>query len=134
MKPLIIAGVACFAVSVFVQTPASVSADLDTLVNAERAARRYWNVDGLAEIYAGCFFLLVPLLNFIWQHASIAPAWLAPDWLAPAACLARAARPDRSTAPGRLKLDALTRVYLAAPYAGRVAEHPRAELLRLSAQ
>jgi hypothetical protein len=49
----------------------------DPLVNAERAARRYWNVDGLAEVYTGCFFLLVPLLNFIWQHASIAPTWLA---------------------------------------------------------
>jgi len=40
----------------------------DPLVNAERTARRYWNVDGLAEIYAGCFFLLAPLLNFVWQH------------------------------------------------------------------
>jgi hypothetical protein len=49
----------------------------DPLVSAERTARRYWNVDGLAEIYAGCFFLLVPLLNFLWQHTSIAPAWRA---------------------------------------------------------
>ena len=54
----------------------------DPLVNAERAARRYWNVDGLAEIYTGCFFLLVPLLNFLGQHASIAPIWLALGGLA----------------------------------------------------
>ena len=47
----------------------------DPLVNAERTARRYWNVDGLAEIYAGCFLLMV--LNFLWQHTSIAPAWRA---------------------------------------------------------
>jgi hypothetical protein len=47
----------------------------DPLVNAERTARRYWNVDGLAEIYAGVFFLLVPLLNLFWQRTSIGPAW-----------------------------------------------------------
>ena len=58
----------------------------DPLVNAERAARRYCNVDGLAQIYVGCFFLLVPLLNFIWQHASIAPAWLALGGLAALTC------------------------------------------------
>jgi hypothetical protein len=58
----------------------------DPLVNAERVARRYWNVDGLTEIYAGCFFLLVPLLNFLWQHASIAPAWLALGGLAALTC------------------------------------------------
>jgi hypothetical protein len=49
----------------------------DPLVNAERAARRYWNVDGLAEIYAGCFFLLVPLASFSLRRVSIAPVWLA---------------------------------------------------------
>ena len=54
----------------------------DPLVNAERTARRYWNVDGLAEIYTGCFFLLVPLLNFLGQHASIAAGWLALGGLA----------------------------------------------------
>jgi hypothetical protein len=58
----------------------------DPLVSAERAARRYWNVDGLAEIYTGCFFLLVPLLNFLWQHASIAPVWLALGGLVAMTC------------------------------------------------
>lgn len=58
----------------------------DPLLNAERTARRYWNVDGLPEIYTGCFFLLAPLLNFLWQRASIAPAWLALSGLAALAC------------------------------------------------
>jgi hypothetical protein len=59
----------------------------DPLVNAERTARRYWNVDGLAEIYAGCFFLLVPLLNFLWQQTSIAPVWLALGGIGALTCI-----------------------------------------------
>jgi hypothetical protein len=44
-------------------------------------------VDGLPEIYAGCFFLLAPLLNFLWQRrAPIAPAWLAIGGLAALTC------------------------------------------------
>jgi hypothetical protein len=58
----------------------------DPLVNAERTARRYWNVDGLPEIYTGCFFLLVPLLNYLAQRAPIAPARLAMGGLAALTC------------------------------------------------
>ena len=64
----------------------------DPLVNAERTARRYWNVDGLAEIYAGCFFLLVPLLNFVWQHTSIAPVWLALGGIVALTCIVTLSR------------------------------------------
>jgi len=64
----------------------------DPLVNAERTARRYWNVDGLAEIYAGCFFLLVPLLNLVWQHTSIAPVWLALGGIVALTCIVALSR------------------------------------------
>ena len=64
----------------------------DPLVNAERTARGYWNVDGLAEIYAGCFFLLAPLLNFVWQHTSIAPVWLALGGIVALTCIVALSR------------------------------------------
>ena len=55
MKPLIIAGVACFAVSVFVQKPASVAADLDTLVNAERAFAKTATEKGIRDSFLDYF-------------------------------------------------------------------------------
>jgi hypothetical protein len=73
----------------------------DPPVTAERAARRYWNVDGLAEIYTGCFFLLVPLLNLLWQ-SSIRPVWLALSGLAMLMAAVAASRPILITIRGRL--------------------------------
>ena len=55
MKPLIIAGVACFAVSMFVQKPASVTADLDTLVNAERAFAKTATEKGIRDSFLDYF-------------------------------------------------------------------------------
>jgi hypothetical protein len=47
----------------------------DPLVAAQRAAERYWNVDGIAEIYVGCLFLLVPVLTFCSEHLPYGPLW-----------------------------------------------------------
>src|SRR5712692_8096553 len=74
----------------------------DPLVTAERAARRYWNVDGLAEIYTGCFFLLVPLLNLLWQSAGIQPLWLALGGVALSVASVAVSRPIIVAIRGRL--------------------------------
>ena len=47
----------------------------DPLARAQRSASRYWNVDGLAEMYAGFVFLLVPFLNFWSRRLPISPVW-----------------------------------------------------------
>lgn len=47
----------------------------DPLVDAQRAAGRYWNVDGIAEIYAGCLFLLVPVLTLCSAYLPYGNLW-----------------------------------------------------------
>jgi hypothetical protein len=74
----------------------------DPLVTAQRTARRYWNVDGLAEIYTGCFFLLVPLMNYLWQSASIQSLWLALGGVAVFMAGVAASRPIIITIRARL--------------------------------
>jgi hypothetical protein len=50
----------------------------DPSINAGRRAARYWNIDGLAELYIGAIWLLVAMFLFIWGVMEKTSPWYKP--------------------------------------------------------
>jgi hypothetical protein len=47
----------------------------DPSIEAQRRAIRYWNIDGLAELYVGLYWLAVPLFLYAANHLAKASLW-----------------------------------------------------------